>query len=35
MRSRNGSSGFIVGVNSNAAPSAAGVHRSMIMPVGW
>ncbi len=32
--SRNGSSGFSVGVNSNPTPSVVGVHRSMTMPFG-
>src|ERR1700733_13564190 len=33
-RSRNGSSGFKIGENSNADPSADGVHLSMIAPCG-
>ena len=34
MWSRNGSSGSRMGVNSNPAPSVAGVHLFMIMPFG-
>ena len=33
-RSRNGFSGSRIGLNSNAAPSSAGVHLSMTTPFG-
>jgi len=34
VSARNGSSGFMIRVNSKAAPSAAGVHWFIVMPFG-